>query len=133
MHYSPITASPGSGQFRGPLVERVAAWSAAHRKTAVFGWLALVIAAAAIGQLLGTGSVPSYDPGQAGQAERVLNQPGVQSRPAEEVLIQARAVGATFASDPGMRQAAGQIAAALHRLHGTARDIHSPAGRVGGD
>ena len=51
MHYSPITASPGSGQFRGPLVERVAAWSAAHRKTAVFGWLALVIAAAAIGQL----------------------------------------------------------------------------------
>ena len=132
MHYSPITASPGSGQFRGPLVERVAAWSAAHRKTAVFGWLALVIAAAAIGQLLGTGSVPSYDPGQAGQAERVLNQPGVQSRPAEEVLIQARAVGATFASDPGMRQAAGQIAAALHRLHGTARDIHSPAGRGGG-
>ena len=132
MRYSPITASPGSGQSRGPLVERIAGWSAVHRKTAVFGWLALVIAAVTIGQMLGTSSVPSYDPGQAGQAERVLNQPGVQSPLAEEVLIQARAAGITFASDPGMRQAGVQIAAALHRLHGTAQDIRSPAGRGGG-
>ena len=113
-------------------MERVAGWSAAHRKTAVFGWLVLVIAAVTIGHALGTSSVPSYDPGQAGQAERVLNQPGVQSPPLEEVLIQARAAGGTFASDPGMRQAAEQIAAALHPLHGTAEDIRSPADPGGG-
>jgi len=34
---------------RAPIVERVAGWSARHRKTAVFGWLLLVVAAVVIG------------------------------------------------------------------------------------
>jgi hypothetical protein len=50
---------------RAPIVERVAGWSARHRKTAVFGWLLLVVVAVAVGHQLGTSNVNSYDPGQA--------------------------------------------------------------------
>jgi RND superfamily putative drug exporter len=80
---------PGRG--RRPLVERVACWSAGHRKTAVAAWLALVAAAFIAGQLGGGTSVKQYDPGQAGQGERVLAGLGVVTPPAESVLIQARA------------------------------------------
>ena len=66
MRHPHSPALPSSGPPRGPLVERVAGWSAAHRKTAVSGWLLLVIAAVMAGQLLGTKNLPSYDPGQAG-------------------------------------------------------------------
>ena len=126
MRHPHSPALPGSGPSRAPLVERIAAWSAAHRKTAVFGWLLLVIAAVMVGQMLGTKNVQSYDPGQAGRAERVLNQPGVQTPPSESVLIEAHAAGATFASDPQIRQAAQQVVTALRSLPGAARDIRSP-------
>jgi RND superfamily putative drug exporter len=53
--------------------------------------LALVAAAFIAGQLGGGGSVKQYDPGQAGQGERVLAALGVVNRPTESVLIQARA------------------------------------------
>ena len=46
---------------RAPVVERIASWSARHRKTAVLGWLTLVVAAFAVGQLLGTPNLPQYD------------------------------------------------------------------------
>jgi hypothetical protein len=42
-------------------VERVAGWSVRHRKTAMFGWLLLVVVAVVIGQRLGTANVNSYD------------------------------------------------------------------------
>jgi hypothetical protein len=41
---------------RAPVVERVAGWSSRHRKTAVLGWLFLVVAVFAVGQMLGTGA-----------------------------------------------------------------------------
>jgi RND superfamily putative drug exporter len=111
---------------RSPFVERIAGWSARHRKTAVFGWLALVAVVFLGGQALGTKSQPSYDAGQAGQAERTLHGLGVVAPAVEDVLIQARSPGAAFASDPAMRQAARQVTAALARLPGAATDIRSP-------
>src|ERR1700748_500690 len=90
---------------RAPIVERVAGWSARHRKTAVFGWLLLVVAAGMIGHQCGTSNVSSYEPGQAGRAERVLDRPVVQQPDAESVLVQGRSAGQTYASDPEMRQA----------------------------
>ena len=98
---------------RAPIVERVAGWSARHKKTAVFGWLLLVVAAVVIGQQLGTSKVNSYDPGQAGQAERVLNRPVVQQPDAESVLIQGRSPGQVYGSDPEIRQAVREVVAAL--------------------
>ncbi len=58
-----------------PAVERIAGWSARHKKTAVFGWLALVALLFVASQALGSKNLPSYDPGQAGQAERALHRP----------------------------------------------------------
>ncbi len=107
------------------MVERVAGWSAQHKKTAVFGWLLLVIAAVAIGQQLGTSNVNSYDPGQAGQAERVLNRPVVQQPDSESVLIQGRP-GQTYGHDPEMQQAVRQVVAALRALPKSATGIQSP-------
>src|SRR6266568_1548686 len=111
---------------RAPVVERVAGWSARHRKTAVFGWLALVAVVFLAGQALGTKSLPSYDAGQSGRAEQVMHRLGVNSPAMEDVLIQARAPGHAFATDPAMRRAAGQVAAALTRLPHAASDIRSP-------
>ena len=54
------------------------------------GWLVLIVAAFVVGQHLGTSNTNSYDPGQAGRAERILNEPSVQQPDAESVLIQGR-------------------------------------------
>ena len=116
------TTQPG----RAPIVERVAGWSARHRKTAVFGWLLLVVAAVVIGQQLGSSKVSSYDPGQAGRAERVLDRPVVQQPAAESVLIQGRTASQTFSRDPEVRQAVGEVVAALRALPAAATDIKSP-------
>jgi RND superfamily putative drug exporter len=84
-----------------------------------------VAAAFTLGQHFGQGSIQSYDPGQAGQAERVMNRPVVQQPPAEQVLVQGRA-GESYATDPEIRQAVGQVVAALKALPRTATDIQSP-------
>jgi putative drug exporter of the RND superfamily len=111
---------------RVPVVERVAGWSVRHRKTAVFGWLLLVVVAVVIGQRLGTSNINSYDPGQAGQAERTLSLPVVQQPDSESVLIQGHSAGQTYASDPQIRQATAQVVAALRALPRSAADIQSP-------
>ena len=111
---------------RAPIVERVAGWSARHRKTAVFGWLLLVVVAVAVGHQLGTSNVNSYDPGQAGRAERVLDRPVVQQPDTESVLVQGRSAGQTYASDPEMRQAVREVVAALRAVPRSAAGIQSP-------
>src|ERR1700704_2071796 len=100
-------------RIRSPLVERIAGWSARHRKTAVFGWLALVAIIFLGGQALGTKNLPAYNSGQAGQAEQARHLLGVVAPAVEDVLIQARSPGHTFAADPAMRQAARQVTSAL--------------------
>jgi RND superfamily putative drug exporter len=123
-------AAPRPGRpARIPRVQRIACWSARHRRTAVLGWCGLVGAAFLVGQILGTHSLPQYDPGQAGQGEQILHQLEVATPPTESVLIQPRgasAAGLTFADDPQMQQAARQVAAALHALPAAAQDISSP-------
>ena len=104
----------------------MAGWSARHRIIAVVGWLLLVAAAFTLGQHLGQGTVQSYSHGQAGQAERVLNRPVVQQPPAEQVLIQGKAPGQSYPSDPEIRQAVGQVVAALGALPHSVTDIQSP-------
>jgi putative drug exporter of the RND superfamily len=124
---------PGRRRERPYLTERVAGWSAAHRKTAVFGWLLLVAVIFMVGQALGSRNLPEYSSGQSGQAEKVLNQyaPAQDSAYAETVLIQAKAPGATFATNPAMRQAASQVAAALATLPKDATEVRTPLS-VGG-
>ncbi len=130
--YDLSAASSGSAKAAaGPVVERVASWSTRHRKTAIFGWLLLVACAVVLGQLLGTKNLRSYDPGQAGRAERVLNQPGVVQRPSEGVLIQAGSVSATLANDAQLRRATEAVVTTLASSPGVARDVRSPLGPGG--
>jgi len=109
-----------------PMVERVAGWSVRHRKTAVIGWLLLVVAAVVVGQRLGTQNLNSYDPGQAGRAERVLAQPIVQQPDSESVLVQGRSASQTYGHDPEIREAVRQVVAALRSVPSSAADIQSP-------
>ena len=113
---------------RPNVTERVAGWSARHRKTAVFGWLLLVAAIFIGGQALGARNLPAYDAGQSGQAERTLQQvtPGQYGSYAESVLIQPTTRGATFATDPAMRQAVAQVAASLAALPKYATGVKTP-------
>ena len=113
---------------RPNVTERVAGWSARHRKTAVFGWLLLIAAIFMAGQALGSRQLPAYSSGQAGQAERVLQQyaPAQLNASTENVLIQATAPGATFATDSAMRQAASQVAAVLAAHPTYATHIEAP-------
>jgi RND superfamily putative drug exporter len=104
----------------------VTGWSVRHRKTAVIGWLLLVVAAVAIGQRLGTHNLNSYDPGQAGRAERVLAQPIVQQPDSESVLVQGRSASQTYGHDPQIREAVRQVVAALRSVPSSAADIQSP-------
>jgi putative drug exporter of the RND superfamily len=123
-----FTAPPPAVHPRRPVVERVACWSARHRKAAVGAWLAFMAAAFIAGQLGGGGSVHQYDPGQAGQAEQVLAKLGVVTPPAESVLIQAhpdsRLPAAAATAD--VRNATAQVRAALTALPRAATDIRGP-------
>jgi putative drug exporter of the RND superfamily len=109
-----------------PFVERIAGWSARHPKTVVIGWLALVAIVIVAGQSMGSKSLPAYDAGQSGQAEQTLHRLGLVAPAVEDVLIQARAPGDTFSSDPSMRQAARQVTTALAALPHAATGIRSP-------
>jgi RND superfamily putative drug exporter len=107
--------------------------SARHKKTAVAGWLLLVAVVCVGGHALGAKSVPSYNPGQSGQAQRTLHEltGNAFAAPSESVLIQPLALGQRFSSDAAMRQAARQVVAALANLPKSAADIQSPFGPGG--
>jgi len=119
---------PRTRRLRPNVTERAAGWSARHRKTVVFGWLLLVAAVFIGGQALGSRNLPAYDAGQSGQAERVLNSVASAQYNAytETVLIQPKTSGATFVTDPAMRQAASQVAASLAGLPEYATGIKTP-------
>jgi putative drug exporter of the RND superfamily len=120
MHAHQVQARSGP-----PIVERIAGWSARHRKTAVIGWLLLVVAVFVGGHMIPATNVQSYDTGQSGQAEQTLNRLHVTFPPAESVLIQSRD-GRTYATDPELRQATRQVVAALRGLPHAAAGIRSP-------
>ena len=65
------------------IAARMGRWSARHRKTAIFGWLAFVVAAVVIGGVVGTKQLGENDtlPGESGKAARILED-GSSSLPA---------------------------------------------------
>src|SRR5580693_7839148 len=120
----------------GPVsaIERVGCWSVRHRKAAVLGWLAFVAAAFVCGQFLTAPAVQQYDPGQAGQAERMLASLHVVSPPAESVLIQASGRAAPgHAVSAQVSQAAGAVTRSLSALPRAASHISAPVPAPGRD
>ena len=62
-----------SRKSKGGIAARAGRWSARHRKLAIFGWLAVVIAAFALGGPFGTGTktVEQQAAGDAGRAQSI--------------------------------------------------------------
>jgi RND superfamily putative drug exporter len=106
------------------VVERVAGWSARHRKVTVFGWLILIVAAVVIGGMASGTKKATYDPGEAGRAARALDASGI-SQKTESVLVQSRS-GASFGSDANFRGGVSDVAAALRAIPGSAIQVRSP-------
>jgi uncharacterized membrane protein YdfJ with MMPL/SSD domain len=74
------------------LAARAGRWSAQHRKKAVFGWLAFVIAAMFIGGNIGTKTIPSDEEGLTGDAARAqqIVKDSFPQTAGEQVLIQSK-------------------------------------------
>jgi uncharacterized membrane protein YdfJ with MMPL/SSD domain len=75
----------GARNFAG----RAGSWSAAHWKTATFGWIAFAIACVVLGSVVGMAKLTEaeYASGQAAKAEGMLQQAGFRTPATESVLI----------------------------------------------
>jgi uncharacterized membrane protein YdfJ with MMPL/SSD domain len=115
------------------LAARMGRWSAAHWKTATFGWLALVVAALAIGGLVGTRSLDpnTSGPGESGRMDRIL-EAGFKQPAGESVLIQSNSLRT---SDPAFRATVADVVAGVSGL-AAVQHVRSPldpanAGQIG--
>jgi uncharacterized membrane protein YdfJ with MMPL/SSD domain len=77
------------------LAARAGRWSAQHRKTAVLGWLAFVIAALFIGNSIGTKTIASDEEGLAGDSKRAheIYQDAFPQAAGEQVFISSKTGG----------------------------------------
>ena len=86
------------------LAARAGRWSASHRKAAILGWLAFVIAAVVIGGAAGINYQRDEDlgTGESGRAEKVIAA-GFADHAGEQVLVQSR--GSATLEDPRFQAA----------------------------
>src|SRR3712207_1002713 len=88
---SDVCSSDLSASTPGGIAGRAGRWSARHRKTAIFGWLAFVLIALVAGGALGQktpSAAESYD-GESRSAERILADAGFpEDAGGEMVLVQ---------------------------------------------
>jgi RND superfamily putative drug exporter len=96
------------------LAARVGRWSAAHWKTATFGWLAFVLVAFALGSAVGTNQVDQNKPGpgESGRMQKILDE-GFKQPVGESVLIQSRSLRV---GDPGFTKAIRDVVAGVSRV-----------------
>jgi RND superfamily putative drug exporter len=96
------------------IAARAARWSATHRKTAIFGWLAFVIVSIAIGGAVGQRTLTHAEAvsGEAGRAEVALERSRLTPN-SEVVLVQSK--DATV-SDPGFEAAVADVTHSLAKV-----------------
>ena len=86
-----MTESPSPHRSEPPinLAARMGHWSASHWKTAVFGWLAFVLAALAIGSAVGTRQIDMQDAnvGQSRRADHMLRDASFRPDPQTEIVL----------------------------------------------
>ncbi|MFE9060114.1 MMPL family transporter [Streptomyces violaceusniger] len=94
---------------------RMARWSAQHPWRAIVGWLVFVVLCLGIGSAVGTHSATTadYRVGEAGRAEAMAAEGGLERRAAEQVLISSRS--GPFDRDAA-EAAAADLAARMKRL-----------------
>src|SRR6476646_9503621 len=71
------------------IAARMGRWSASHWKTAVFGWLAFVVAAVFIGMQVGQKNIDQNDAnvGQSHRADHILRDAGFQADPQTDIVL----------------------------------------------
>ncbi|HEY7379688.1 MAG TPA: MMPL family transporter [Gaiella sp.] len=92
---------------------RMGRWSARHRKTAIFGWLAFVIASFAIGTAVGMKTIDENDfnVGEARQGDHIIRDGGFSlDEQSEYVLVQSTT---RTASDPAFRAVVSDVVSTL--------------------
>jgi uncharacterized membrane protein YdfJ with MMPL/SSD domain len=106
---------------------RMGRWSASHRKLAIFGWLAFVIAAVVIGTSVGQKTIDNQNNnvGQAHRADQILKQAGfTQSGGLTEfVLVQN---GKLTTRDPAFRAVVRDVVRAVSPYHRDFNNLRSP-------
>jgi RND superfamily putative drug exporter len=102
-------------------------WSARHRKIAIFGWLAFVISAVAIGAGMGQRSIEEQNRnvGQAGRADEVLKKAGFVEAGALTEIVVVQDKHATIA-DPPFRGAVNAVLHSVAPYSSTYHNLRSP-------
>jgi len=110
------------------LAARMGTWSAAHWKTATFGWLALVVVAFALGGQIGTKQIDpnTKGPGESGRMDKILDA-GFKQPAGESVLIQNRSLQT---GTPAFAAAIDDVVARLSKV-AVVRNVQAP--KVAGD
>ena len=108
------------------LAARAGRWSAAHRKTAIFGWLAFVIVATIIGGQLGTDTLGNNQSnvGESGRTDKTIDK-AFPDKAQETVLVQSQ--NGASVDDPGFHAAVDSTISAL-RNDPNVRNLESPYG-----
>src|SRR4051795_13253097 len=128
---SPNTPRRAPMPSRG-LAARAGRWSAAHRKTAIFGWLAFVLIALFLGMSAGAkdpSGASDFD-GESRKAEQVLADAGYKIPAGEMVLVQSKTA---TVNDAAFKDAVADVKrsvsaqAAVAKITGTSvsKDRHS--------
>ena len=83
------TAIPSRKPSRN-LAARMGGWSAAHWKTATFGWLAFVALSVALGGIVGTERIDANapGPGESGRMNQILDEAFEYQRFSEKRLLE---------------------------------------------
>jgi uncharacterized membrane protein YdfJ with MMPL/SSD domain len=107
---------------------RMGRWSAAHWKTATFGWLALVVVAFALGGQIGTKQIDpnAKGPGESGRMDKILDA-GFKQPAGESVLIQNRSLQT---GTPAFAAAVDDVVARLSKV-AVVRNVQAP--KIAGD
>jgi RND superfamily putative drug exporter len=108
---------------RSNLAARMGRWSAAHWKTATFGWLAFVLVAFGLGGAFGMKTIDDNapGPGESGRMDRILDA-GFEQPAGENVLVQSTKLRTT---DPAFRAAITDVVARLSKLEDV-QNVRSP-------
>ncbi|HTZ04739.1 MAG TPA: MMPL family transporter [Gaiellaceae bacterium] len=109
-------------------------WSASHWKTAVFGWLAFVLASVAIGNAVKTKHIDQNDTnvGQAHRADVLLRQAGFgQTDPQTEIVL-IQATGSTTVESAAFRAAVNDVVHTVAPFQ-TIKNLRSPLDPAYGD
>jgi uncharacterized membrane protein YdfJ with MMPL/SSD domain len=105
------------------LAARMGRWSAAHWKTATFGWIAFVLVAFALGGAVGTNWIDPNEPGpgESGRMDRILDA-GFNQPAGESVLVQSSSLRA---SDPAFKAAIADVVAGISKVN-VVQNVRSP-------